>query len=100
MSHFLALVFVPPTITWQGKQAIMREIQRLMAPYDRYPAPDAYNPNGTWDGWKIGGRWHSITKGTSVTNEHSDDTNENNEPDLEENSCPVQDLPYELVPFA
>jgi hypothetical protein len=100
MSHFLALVFFPQTIVWQGKAAIVREVGRLMAPYNLFPTGDEYNPNGTWDGWKIGGRWHGVIKGISSEDETIGATAPADDQQLEVNSCLVQDIPYDLVPFA
>jgi hypothetical protein len=100
MSHFLTLVFIPSYIVQQGTRAVIHEAHRLMMPYDLHPTPGGDNPDGAWDGWEIGGRWHgTVARGSSIDRD-SGSISEADDLLLAMNSCRVQDLPYDLVPFA
>jgi hypothetical protein len=99
MSHFVALVFISPSVFLQGEQAILAETTRLLVPYNLWPTPNQYNPHGTWDGWEIGGRWHGTVMGRASI-DRNDGTFGGFHSLLAMNSCPVRDLDYDLVPFA
>jgi hypothetical protein len=99
MSHFLALVFVRSSIVQQGNNEIVQEIIRLIAPFDRYPTSDLYNPMGKWDGWEIGGRWINILPEVTHVDKNSPSAL-SHQALLSQYSCRVSDLPYDLIPFA
>ena len=108
MSHFLALVLVEPDIARRQDDAVLAEVERRLAPYDvsLHATLHQPNPDGRWDGWRIGGRWDGVLTGAPT---ERDDGGEDGEPSdeatsereaLRRNACPVRDLPEDRVPFA